>query len=101
MDSNNGWPDHVLADISREAYFARMTGLEYLLETKGKFQNSEVSKALISSDRRTKKEVAAWLRWELRKLRSVQSEGGHPIRRHKTLSILEIADAALTDLEPA
>lgn len=70
----NGWPDHVLADISLDAYFGRKNALGQLLASKGGLQRGEVTAALSSADPRTKENAAAWLRSELSKLRSAQSK---------------------------
>jgi hypothetical protein len=97
MRSNDeGWYQ---PDLTAEGYFERMRSLERLLEGAGKFDARAISAALRSTNPQTKKGVASWLRDELKQMRAVQSKGGHPVRRGKTLSLPEIADLAFTMLE--
>jgi hypothetical protein len=93
------WPDYGRADITRDAYFARMTALEGLLIAKTGLEKEEVLKALNHPDPETKEKVAVWLRAELKKLIAGQKSGEHPVRRGKTISLPQIADAAFTMIE--
>lgn len=96
---DNGWPDHVHADVSLDGYCQRMGIVERILIDKAGLLKAEASAALISSDPATKEKGAKWLRSELQQLRDYQKNGAHPTRRGTTLSLLEISDVAFTMLE--
>jgi hypothetical protein len=95
----DSWPDHLLGDVSPDARFARMNALQDLLIAKTGFPKEEVQKALGHPHPETKEKVSIWLRAELKKLSAGQKRGEHPVRRGKTISLPQIADAVFTMLE--
>jgi hypothetical protein len=97
--SRNDWPDHRLPDESRDARFERYSALERMLIDKMGLKKREAATALINVYPITKEKTAKLLRSELGKLRDAQKRGRHPSRRHTTLSLLEISDAAFTMVE--
>jgi len=88
-------------DETLEAQMRRWGGIEKILTTKGGLSDEEALRAVCSPHSECKEKAALWLRREHEKLRSAeQARTGAPVRLGGCMSRLEIADIAMTMLEP-
>jgi hypothetical protein len=96
----SNWPRHVLADVTLDAFFRRMSAHQQLLIEKGGFQSKQAVRALNAPDPESKEQVAVWLSSELNKLREGERRAGAaPMRWGQALPRAEMADLAMTMLE--
>ena len=95
------WPDHVVFDVTLEAYMRRMDHLLDVLVNHGGFTRDKSRSILDGEGGDSGSENASkWLRQELSRLRKAEkSVGEAPVLKGDTLSRLTISDIAMTLVE--
>jgi hypothetical protein len=96
----NGWPKHVMADVTIDAQVKRLDGLVNMLVDRGNFSREDSYRAIDYSDPDKKEAIARWLSAELKTLRKAEATlCAAPVRFGKAMSRLDISDLAQSMLE--